>query len=110
MADTSPDPSAGPAASEAGAAPIGAEVVPKLPRGVRLRFDKQRESWILLAPERVLKLDQISKAILERVDGERTFAAIIDDLAATFQADRTVIERDVTALMRDLADKRYLEL
>ena len=84
---------------------ITAESVPSLPRGVKLRFDKTRDIWVLLGPERIFNPDPIALEILKRCDGAASVTAIVDDLAATFQADREVIERDVTALLQDLADK-----
>jgi pyrroloquinoline quinone biosynthesis protein D len=84
---------------------ISAESVPRLPRGVKLRFDQQRDKWVVLAPERLFVPDPIALEIIKRCDGEANVAAIVDDLAATFQADRAVIERDVSALLQDLADK-----
>ena len=79
--------------------------VPRLPRGVKLRFDKQREQWVVLAPERVFVLDNIALEIVKRCDGDASVAAIVDDLAAAFSAPRDVILKDVQALLQDLADK-----
>ncbi|MDJ0943001.1 MAG: pyrroloquinoline quinone biosynthesis peptide chaperone PqqD [Kiloniellales bacterium] len=84
---------------------ITAASVPSLPRGVKLRFDEARDIWVLLGPERIFNPDPIALEILKRCDGAATVEAIVDDLAATFQAERDVIERDVTALLQDLADK-----
>ena len=64
----------------------------------------------MLAPERIFKADPIAVAVVERCTGEATFAAIVDDLAATYTAPRERILADVTALLRGLADKRLLEL
>ncbi len=50
--------------------------VPQLVRGVRVHFDKARDEWVLLAPERTLKLDGIAAEILKRVDGERSLGAM----------------------------------
>ena len=50
------------------------EAVPALARGVRLRFDKARDVWVLLAPEKVLMPDQIAIEILKRCDGKATVA------------------------------------
>ena len=69
--------------------------VPALPRGVRLRFDQARDAWVLLAPERVLMPDPIAVEILKRCDGKASVAAIVDDLATTFAAEREQIEADV---------------
>lgn len=79
--------------------------VPRLPRGVKLRFDKQRDTWVVLAPERVFVLDQIALEIVKRCDGTADVAAIVDGLAAAFSAPREVILKDVRALLQDLADK-----
>jgi pyrroloquinoline quinone biosynthesis protein D len=48
--------------------------------------------------------------VVKRCTGEATFAAIVDDLAATFSAPRERVLADVTALLRGLADKKLLEL
>jgi pyrroloquinoline quinone biosynthesis protein D len=81
---------------------------PSLPPGVRLRFDKVRDKWVLLAPERVLFPCPTSVAILERCDGEQRLGAIVDALAAEFEAPRGQIQADVVALLGDLADKGFL--
>jgi len=79
--------------------------VPRLPNGVKLRFDKARDKWVVLAPERVLMPDDIALEIIKRCDGKATVAAIIDDLAQTFAAPRDQIHKDVSALLQDLANK-----
>ncbi len=79
--------------------------LPRLPRGVRLKFDKPREQWVLLAPERMFVLDEISLEIVKCCDGEAPVSAIVDDLANRFEASREVILNDVIALLQDLADK-----
>jgi pyrroloquinoline quinone biosynthesis protein D len=86
------------------------QAAPALARGVKLRFDKAREAWVLLAPEKVLMPDQIAIEILKRCDGEATVAAIVEDLAATFAADRDQVAGDVQAFLQDLADKGMLTL
>ena len=83
---------------------------PSLPKHLKLRFDKTREQWIVLAPERVLVLDQTSHEVLKRCDGATSVAAIVADLATTFDAPPEVIGADVTALLQDMADKGYLQL
>ena len=84
------------------------DAVPALARGVKLRFDKARDAWVLLAPENVLVPDQIAMEILKRCDGKATVAAIIEDLAVTFSADRDQVAADVRAFLQDLADKGTL--
>lgn len=89
---------------------ISADAKPRLPRGVRLTHNEAQGGWVLLAPERIFKADAIAAEILKRCTGEATFAALVDDLAATFNAPRERVETDVANLLRSLADKRLLEL
>jgi pyrroloquinoline quinone biosynthesis protein D len=73
--------------------------------GVRFRRDKARDCWVLLAPERLFQPDEQAVAILQLVDGQRSLAAIIDALAARYDAPRTLIATDVAAMIEDLAAK-----
>lgn len=81
---------------------------PVLPRHARLRFDETRQSWVILAPERVLAPDEIAVEVLQLCDGARSVADIVDQLAAKYTADRTEIGTDVIAMLQDLADKGFL--
>jgi pyrroloquinoline quinone biosynthesis protein D len=83
---------------------------PRLPRGVRLTHNEAQGGWVLLAPERIFKADAIAVEILKRCTGEATFAAIVDDLASTFNAPRERISSDASKLLSGLAEKRLLEL
>ena len=83
---------------------------PRLPKHIKLRFDKTRAQWIILAPERVLVLDETSHEVLKRCDGATSVAAIVADLAATYDAPHERIGADVAALLQDMADKGYLQL
>jgi coenzyme PQQ biosynthesis protein PqqD len=89
---------------------LTADARPHLLRGVKLKNDLVRKSWVLLAPERFLRLNAISVDILQRCDGETPLAGIIDGLAAKYAADRAVIENDVRALLNGLLEKRMLGL
>ena len=81
---------------------------PYLPRGVRLHDDALRGSTVLLAPEKAVELDQIGVAILNRVNGEATFAEIIQDLAQTYNAPADQIEQDVQRFLVGLRARLYL--
>ena len=84
--------------------------VPRLAAHVRLRFDKQREQWVLLAPERIFVLDEIALAIVERCQGSATLGDIVDDLARTFEAPRDRVLADAGALLQDFLDKGVMTL
>jgi len=84
---------------------------PRLPRGVRLVHNEAQGGWVLLAPERVFKADQIAAEVVKRCTGEASFAAIVDDLAAIFAAPRESASKPMSPpLLRGLADKKLLEL
>ena len=83
---------------------------PRLPRGVRLKHDEVRGEWVLLAPERMLKLNPVSVEILKRCTGDASLAEIVDDLAKAFAAPRQQIETDVEAMLAELVRKRLVDL
>ncbi|MBI1621302.1 pyrroloquinoline quinone biosynthesis peptide chaperone PqqD [Aquamicrobium zhengzhouense] len=82
---------------------------PRLLSGVRTHFDKARDRWVLLAPERALELDAIAMHILAEVDGQTSLENVISALAAKFAAPREQIEQDVRAFFLSLEDRRLME-
>ncbi|WP_132255930.1 pyrroloquinoline-quinone synthase PqqC [Methylobacterium segetis] len=93
----------------AGTGRVEAGDVPRLPRGVRLRFDETRQKHVLLAPERTFDLDDNAVAVLSLVDGSRTVTDIAIKLGETYAADPKLIEADILVMLNDLATKRVLE-
>lgn len=83
---------------------------PRLAPGVRLRHDKVRDGWILLAPESLIEANAVAVEVLKRCTGEATLDALVDDLATTFSADRAVVNADVRALLSELVEKRLVDL
>ena len=84
---------------------IAEDSVPRLAPHVRLRFDKQRDQWILLAPERLFVLDAIALSIVERCKGAATLGEIADDLARTYDAPREQVLADASTLLQGFLDK-----
>ncbi len=87
---------------------LSSDARPGLAPGVRLTFDKARDRWVVLAPERVLMPDETALEILQRCNGARPVDEIIDELASVYSADRSEIAQDVREMIADLADKRTL--
>jgi pyrroloquinoline quinone biosynthesis protein D len=81
---------------------------PRLAPGVRLHFDKTRNAWVILCPEKVIEAEGPAHEILRRCDGVHTVAAIIDELAVVYAADRAVIAQDVRDMLAELAGKKLL--
>lgn len=84
--------------------------VPSFRRGVRFRFDEVRQAWVLLAPEKLYLPDEIAVEILQRIDGVRDIDAIVDELAARYDAPRAEIAADVVAALEGLASRSVLHL
>lgn len=82
--------------------------VPDFPRGVKFRFNKAKEQWVILAPERLLVPDETAVEVLKLCNGAASVGTIVDDLAERFKAPRDVIATDVTAMLQDLADKGFI--
>ena len=88
---------------------ISSEIILKLPRHAKLRFDKARDKWIILAPERVFELDEIAYEVISRCDGERTVTDVVNELWLKFdQVEREVIMNDVVGMLQNLADKGFV--
>lgn len=87
---------------------IDEDSVPKLPVHVKLRYNEQREQWVVLAPERLLVPDETSLEILQNCDGEVSVSGIVDVLAEKYDAPRETIGRDVIELLQGLADKGFI--
>jgi len=90
------------------AAPLSGTVRPGLAPGVRLTFDKARDCWVVLAPERVLVPDETALEILQRCNGARPVDEIVDELASVYKAERSEIAQDVQDMVGDLIEKRIL--
>ena len=83
--------------------------IPRLLRGVRVKHDAVRGIDVLLAPERVLHLDAIGRAILAETDGKRSFAEIVAALAAKFDAPAERIATDARGFLDGLVERRMAE-
>jgi pyrroloquinoline quinone biosynthesis protein D len=87
---------------------VGSASVLKLAPHIVFRFDGTRQRWIMMAPERLMLPDEQAVEILKLVDGRASVDAIVDALAAKFNAPRGEIAGDVTEMLQDLADKGCL--
>jgi coenzyme PQQ biosynthesis protein PqqD len=85
---------------------ISTESRPRLAAKARLRFDRNAQQYLLLYPERGLALNPTAAAVLELCTGEHTVEAIIERLVETYRTEpRGVLEREVLAFLRTMADR-----
>ena len=85
------------------------ETVPRFPKHVEFRHNKARDEWVILAPERLVNLDQIAVEILKMVDGEKKVKEISAELSKKFNAPEETIISDVKEMLQDLSDKGFIE-
>ena len=65
---------------------------------------------VILFPEGAIKLQGTGRQILERCDGQRTFAQIIADLQKEFgTTDPEKIRADISAFLEQLQKKRIVD-
>ena len=81
---------------------ISAESRLRLAAKARLRFDRKSSRYMLLYPERGLELSDSAARIVALCDGERTVAAIVDELSAASGEPRERIESEVLSFLRAL--------
>jgi pyrroloquinoline quinone biosynthesis protein D len=79
---------------------------PKLRTGVRLSFDKVRDTHVLLYPEGVLVPNRTAAAVLALCDGEATVDEIAVELGRRFQGVRT---QDVLDVLTRLEGRGVVE-
>ena len=79
---------------------------PRIGPGFRLQWEPVQDCHVLLYPEGMVKLNGSAGEIMKRCDGERTVAAIVDDLEKAFSAQG--LEPDVLAFVEMAAKQRWL--
>jgi len=79
---------------------------PKLRKGVRLTYDKTRDTHVLLFPEGVLVPNATAVAVLSLCDGESTVDEIAEKLGERYRGVRA---QDVTDVLTRLEGRRVVE-
>jgi pyrroloquinoline quinone biosynthesis protein D len=79
---------------------------PRIALGHRLQWEETQNSWVLLYPEGMVKLNQSAGEILKRCDGERGIADIVQELEAVFQVQG--IDAQVTDMLQEGARRGWV--
>ena len=69
----------------------------------RLQWEEVQQSWVLLYPEGMVKLNTSAGEILKRLDGEKTMQELITELETAFEA--TGLQKEVLGFL-DIAMKQ----
>ncbi len=81
---------------------------PRLATGCR--WGGSENDRVMLYPEGALRLRDTGLLVLERCDGQRTFADIIAELQAKFaDADPAKIRADISQFLEQLRHKRIVD-
>ncbi|MGG2319925.1 pyrroloquinoline quinone biosynthesis peptide chaperone PqqD, partial [Salmonella enterica] len=80
---------------------LATDAVPRFRRGVKLREDRARGGWVLLAPEKAFVPDEIGAEVLQLVDGARSIEAIAVELATRFDAPLDEVREDIGHVLAD---------
>ena len=83
--------------------------VPRFRRGFRFQWEPAQESYVLLYPEGMVKLNGSAGAILNEVDGQRTVADIVASLEHQFP-DAGPLGKDVSEFLQDARHQHWIEL
>ena len=69
----------------------------------RLQWEEVQQSWVLLYPEGMVKLNTSAGEILKRLDGEKTMRMLIAEIETAFEA--TGLQKEVLGFL-DIAIKQ----
>ena len=64
--------------------PVVDEATPAIAPMYRLQFEPVQDSWVLLYPEGMVKLNGPASEILQRCDGKRSVRELIAELESAF--------------------------
>jgi pyrroloquinoline quinone biosynthesis protein D len=86
---------------------------PRLATGCRWGVENKtgtEDAKVILFPEGAIKLQGTGRQVLERCDGQRTFAQIIAELQAQFaDADPAKIRADISQFLEQLRHRRIVD-
>ena len=58
---------------------------PRVVAHYRLQWEEVQKAWVLLYPEGMVKLNGSAGEIMQRLDGEKTVQALVDELESRFE-------------------------
>ena len=76
--------------------------------GYRLQYEKSQQTWVLLYPEGMVKLNDSAAEILKRCDGKRNIDQIVSQLETDF--GETGLLGDVVAFMEIATEQKWVTL
>lgn len=89
-------------------AAIVLDTKPRVAKPFRLQWEEVQQSWVLLYPEGMVKLNASAGEILKRCDGVATVQEIVVDLERSFGAEG--LTKDVLGFIDIAKKQRWIEV
>lgn len=86
---------------------INDQHIPVFRRGYRLQWEPTQDCHVILYPEGMAKLNESATAILQRVDGVRSVAALIAELNTEFP-DAGGVDDDVKEFFGQAFEQKWI--
>ena len=80
---------------------------PALSPMFRLQWEEVQQSWVLLYPEGMVKLNGSAGEIMKRLDGQKNVIALIAELEKDFET--TGLQNDVLAFLEIATKKGWIK-
>lgn len=87
---------------------IADDAIVTIAPGFRLQFEPAQDSWVLLYPEGMVKLNQSAGEILQRCDGKRDVAGVVSALEEAFE--QKGLGDDVKAFLSIASKQNWIRL
>lgn len=87
---------------------ILAEQIPRIANGYRLQFEEAQDTWVLLYPEGMVKLNTAASHILQRCDGKACVQEIVAELETAF--DTQGLQDDVHGFLAVAREQHWISL
>lgn len=81
---------------------------PRVARMFRLQWEEIQQTWVLLYPEGMVKLNPSAGEIMKRCNGERSTTEIVAELEQAFGS--TGLRDDVLAFLNMARQQRWIEI
>jgi len=86
---------------------IAPDARPRLSTLFRMQFEPAQDSWVLLYPEGMVRLNTPAAEILRRCDGQRTVDEIVAELELAF--DQPALHDDVMVFLSQALQRDWLQ-
>ncbi|WP_421911626.1 pyrroloquinoline quinone biosynthesis peptide chaperone PqqD [Marinobacter sp.] len=88
---------------------VGLHKVPRFRKGFRFQWEPAQQSYVLLYPEGMVKLNGSAGAILNEIDGWRSVIGIISSLEQQFP-EAGPLDDDVCKFLKDACNQHWIEV